>query len=135
MSWFDVFNLMSTYTHNRRFSLKNGGFVIHTFYITFLQSFDYVYTIVYMKSRITTFAKWGNSIGIRVPDIFIETMQVSPGDNAEVRYAHGVITIRPQKKKMTMQERLANIRPNNLNIDREWINMQPVGNEVWEYEQ
>jgi antitoxin MazE len=84
--------------------------------------------------KTTTFAKWGNSIGIRVPDIFIETMRVSAGDAARVSYVNGEIRISPQRKKLSMRERIANITPTNLNIDRAWLNSKPVGNEVWSYE-
>jgi antitoxin MazE len=82
-----------------------------------------------------TLSKWGNSLAIRIPDSFIEFMQTSSGDTVELAFSNGGFRVDPAPtKKMTMQERLASIRPDNLNIDREWLNAAPVGKEVWSYE-
>lgn len=45
------------------------------------------------KAKKTFFAKWGNSIAIRIPDAIVKEYNLKPGKKAELRNEKGMIKI------------------------------------------
>lgn len=65
-------------------------------------------------SMSTTVQKWGNSLGIRIPSQIAEKIAVSQGSEVDliVSHDHSLIVI-PKKKKPTLEELLAQCKPEN----------------------
>ena len=74
-------------------------------------------------------AKWGNSYAVRIPRAVLEKAQVKEGDELEIRVQAGAISITPAKKKITLEDLLAAITPENVHGELDWG--KPVGREVW----
>jgi antitoxin MazE len=78
-----------------------------------------------MTTRVAT---WGNSLAVRLPRAVADEADVKDGDAVEVTVEHGAIVVRPAKKRYTIEELVADIRPE----DRGEIDWRPpVGKEVW----
>ena len=98
-----------------------------------------VYTIVYMATIATTkAAKWGNSIGVRLPLRAAARAGITEGMELSVEATEKQVTLTPAKRKksaraprLSLDKLIANIRPENLNRDDEWLSMKPVGKEIW----
>jgi antitoxin MazE len=65
-------------------------------------------------SMSTTIQKWGNSLGIRIPSQIAERIAVGQGSEVELVVGddHTLIII-PKKKKPTLEELLAQCKPEN----------------------
>lgn len=78
----------------------------------------------------TTIQKWGNSQGIRLPKILLDTLQMRENDRLEIISDNEQIIIRksgPQHK--TFAERMAGYDGDYHFEECDWG--KPVGNEVW----
>lgn len=74
--------------------------------------------------------KWGNSIGIRIPSIFLKNLNLKTNDVIEINEEDGKIVISiPRKKKINLEERFKNYDGENLAKDFVWD--EPVGREIW----
>jgi antitoxin MazE len=80
----------------------------------------------------TTVQKWGNSLGIRVPKVVAEQVNLQLGSQIEFDTANGVLTVRPvrtrRRSKYKLSELLAGFKGpspyRHLDLDR------PVGKEI-----
>jgi len=85
----------------------------------------------------TTIVKWGNSQGIRLPKVLLESVNLTNNDIVDVTAENGNIIIKKPKKvrvRTPLVERLRdwNGKPYEFtDEDREWLDMKPVGEEVW----
>ena len=85
----------------------------------------------------TTIVKWGNSQGIRLPKMLLESVNLTDSDTVDVITENGNIIIRKSDKKrvrIPLSERLKGWdgQPYELtDEDREWLDMKPTGEEVW----
>lgn len=63
--------------------------------------------------RITKVTRWGNSLGVRIPQDAADQLQLTDGQAVKVKAKNGVITIRTAKtrKKWTEAELLKGITP------------------------
>ena len=79
------------------------------------------------------FLKWGNSLALRVPKAFAESIGASEGKQAEMTVRDGVLVIKVQKAKRrrryNLKELIDEITEQNRHSEIEWGS--PVGNEVW----
>ncbi len=76
--------------------------------------------------------KWGNSAGIRINKTLLGQINVSIGDAVDIDAVEGGILIKP-RKELTLEELLANSPDGSFAIlpeDKEWLDADPVGNEV-----
>ncbi|MBF0413303.1 MAG: AbrB/MazE/SpoVT family DNA-binding domain-containing protein [Desulfamplus sp.] len=74
--------------------------------------------------------KWGDSLALKIPEIFAVDAQIKNDSVVEVLFADGKITIKPiTPPKLTLDELLAGI--NNNNIHHETDTGISVGNEAW----
>jgi len=72
--------------------------------------------------------KWGNSLGIRIPNSIIKDLNLENGSSVEIIDEDGKILIFPQERK-SLKEKLAKITTENLH--QEIPNGNSVGNEEW----
>jgi antitoxin MazE len=72
--------------------------------------------------------KWGNSLGIRIPNLIIREFSLKDGSFIEIKDAGNEIIIKP-KKKNKLSEMLDAI--NEHNIHEEVETEGPVGKELW----
>ena len=74
--------------------------------------------------------KWGNSLGIRIPNSIIKTLNLKPNDLLEINQVEDKVVISISKNnKISLQERFNNYNGKNLAKDFEWDNTQ--GDEIW----
>ena len=74
-------------------------------------------------------AKWGNSLGIRIPKQIADDVQLTEGDEIEITAAGSQIVIKPLKPKYTLDWLLEGMSEENLHDEVDWG--KPVGKEKW----
>ena len=72
--------------------------------------------------------KWGNSLGIRIPNLIARKLTLKDGSYVDINDKGKVIIIKPVKKNK-LSEMLSNI--NEQNIHKEIETGGPVGKEIW----
>src|SRR5690625_947511 len=75
----------------------------------------------------TTAQKWGNSIGVRIPQKVAQKFDIVNGSKIEVFAGEDGIIIKPINKKPTLDELLSQITDNNRH---EFIDFGRKGNEL-----
>jgi len=75
-------------------------------------------------------AKWGNSLGVRIPSAIAKQIDLREGMQVEVSIVDGKLVIQPeQRKKYTLDELLEGMTAEHCHAEVEMG--APVGNEVW----
>ena len=77
----------------------------------------------------TQVGKWGNSLAVRIPGIYAKELHLEEGAELEVTRVDGGLLLRPRKHEYTLEELLAQIKPENLHGETDWGS--PVGGEAW----
>ena len=72
--------------------------------------------------------KWGNSLGIRIPNLIVREMSLKDGSFVDINDKGNEIVIKPIRKN-NLSEMLSLI--NEQNIHEEIESTGPVGNEIW----
>ena len=72
--------------------------------------------------------KWGNSLGIRIPNFFIQEFSLKNGSVVNINDNGNEIVIKPIKKSR-LSEMLDKISEQNLHQEIETTG--PVGKEIW----
>jgi antitoxin MazE len=80
------------------------------------------------KNMETIVRKWGNSLGIRIPNTIARELSLKDGSFVDIKDKGKEIIIRP-KSKDKLLEILNKI--NDRNIHGEIETNGPVGNEIW----
>ena len=80
-------------------------------------------------AAVTQLAKWGNSLGLRLPKAVALEAQVGEGDTVDVSVKDGVIVVRPNRPTYSLKQLVTRITPRNRHGESDWGT--PVGNEVW----
>ena len=86
------------------------------------------YTILGEKFMEAVVKKWGNSLGVRIPNFIVRELSLKDGTVVDINDKGKVIIIRPVHKKK-LSEILSNI--NEQNIHKEIETGDPVGKEIW----
>ncbi len=76
----------------------------------------------------TKIQKWGNSLGIRIPNVMIKELNLENDSEVEITEDSNKIIIRPVKKPL-LKDLLAEI--DETNIHDEIIMKSPFGKEIW----
>jgi antitoxin MazE len=76
----------------------------------------------------TVIKKWGNSLGIRIPNLIVREFSLKDGSFVEIKDMGNEIIIKP-KKKNKLLEMLEAI--NEQNIHKEVETNGPVGKEIY----
>lgn len=80
-----------------------------------------------MRAKI---AKWGNSLGLRIPRSLAESIRVSDGTTVELRLENGELVIRNvHEKKYTLDGLLEGVTESNLHGETDFGDA--VGREAW----
>ena len=83
-----------------------------------------------MAPATTQIAKWGNSLGLRLPKSVAREAEVGEGDTVDVSVQNGAIVIRPSPARSTPSiELVAKITPRNRHDESDWG--APAGYEAW----
>ena len=77
----------------------------------------------------TQIARWGNSLGLRLPKAVALEAHVEEGDTVEVSVKGGAIVIRAARPTYALDELVAKITPRNRHRESDWGG--PVGHEPW----
>lgn len=77
----------------------------------------------------TQVAKWGNSLGLRLPKSVAVEAQIGEGDTVDVVVEQGAIVIRPARMRYSLEELVAGITRANRHDEPDWG--APVGRESW----
>ena len=77
----------------------------------------------------TQIAKWGNSLGLRLPRSVALEAQVDEGDKVELSVKNGAIVIRPSRRTYSLRALVARVTPKNRHAEADWAG--PAGREAW----
>ena len=95
-----------------------------------------VYTIVYMvykEKETTKAARWGNSLGVRLPARSAARAGISDDTILSVESSEDVVIlrkVRERKRPRTLKELLKRVRPARDKEATEWLRVEPVGKEI-----
>ncbi len=94
--------------------------------------------ILDMKSKVS---KWGNSLGLRIPQALAELMGIDSGDQVKIEYKKGSLVISPIEeeeeifkqareliKDVDLEEMASRVTPENMPDIQDDA---PVGKEIW----
>ncbi len=77
----------------------------------------------------TQIARWGNSLGLRIPKAIAREANVDEGDTVDVSVKHGVIVIRASRPTHSLDQLVARITSRNRHGETGWG--PAVGDELW----
>ncbi|MGJ9458464.1 AbrB/MazE/SpoVT family DNA-binding domain-containing protein [Oceanobacillus sp. CF4.6] len=78
---------------------------------------------------LTTAQKWGNSIGVRIPQKIAKKYNIVNGTELEISEDNKCIILKPISKKPTLKELMAGITKENQHEEIDWGRSE--GNEIW----
>lgn len=74
--------------------------------------------------------KWGNSDGVRIPSHILKTLNMKTNDLIEiVQEEDKIIISKPKNKRISLAEKFALYKGENLANEFEWD--EPQGKEIW----
>ena len=77
----------------------------------------------------STVAKWGNSLAIRIPKNIADKINLKEGSSIAIDVNDNNIVITPKKPKYTLEELLADTSSEDFDGEYDWG--EPVGEEIW----
>lgn len=77
----------------------------------------------------TQVARWGNSLGLRLPKAVTQEAGIQDGDAVDVSVQDGAIVIRPAKPKYALDDLVSRITSKNRHGETAWG--KPAGREPW----
>lgn len=80
---------------------------------------------------VTKVRKSGGSLIITIPQAYTEQNQIEAGVELSVEIIGETLTIKPTRKKKYSLDQLIAETPEGLHRVKGWLEMKPVGNEVW----
>jgi antitoxin MazE len=78
----------------------------------------------------TQIAKWGNSLGLRLPKSVALEARLDEGDTVSVSVKDGAIVVRPTGPIYSIDALVAKITKRNRHEETDW-GTSPVGHELW----
>jgi antitoxin MazE len=78
---------------------------------------------------VTQIARWGNSLGLRLPKALAVEARIGDGDTVDVSLQDGAIVIRRAKPRYALEELVARITRKNRHDETDWG--APAGRESW----
>ncbi len=78
----------------------------------------------------TQIAKWGNSLGLRLPRSVALEAQLDEGDTVSVSVKDGAIVVRSARPTYSIDALVAGITKRNRHEETDW-GTTPVGHELW----
>ncbi len=77
----------------------------------------------------STVAKWGNSLAIRIPKNIADKINLKEGTAISIDVSDNNIIIAPKKPTYTLEELLAGAKSEDFDGEYDWG--EPVGGEIW----
>lgn len=77
----------------------------------------------------TQIARWGNSLGLRLPKSVAAEARIGEGDTVEVSVKDGAIVVRPAQATFSLHELVSKITQRNRHGETDWG--KPKGREQW----
>lgn len=77
----------------------------------------------------TQVAKWGNSLGLRLPKAVAVEARITDGDMVDVVFEDGAIVIRLARPRYSLDELVGGITKANRHDETDWG--APTGRETW----
>ncbi len=78
----------------------------------------------------TNIQKWGNSQGLRIPKILLDSLKWKEGEQLEMILGEGEIILRPAKaRRKSIQELFADYQEDYQLSEVDWG--EPEGKEIW----
>lgn len=77
----------------------------------------------------STIAKWGNSLAIRIPKNIVEQTELKEGTAISIDVTDNSIVITPKKTEYTLDDLLAGASKEDFEGEYDWG--EPVGEEIW----
>jgi antitoxin MazE len=84
---------------------------------------------IYMATS-TQIAKWGNSLGLRLPKSVAREAQLDEGDTVDLSVKDGAIVVRPARPTYSIETLVSKMTPRNRHKETDW-GTPPVGRELW----
>ena len=79
---------------------------------------------------VSTVAKWGNSLAVRIPQNVAKELDLAEGIEIQISAIEGTVVIKPKhRKRYSLDELVQGITPEN--IHGEIDSGIAVGNEIW----
>ncbi|MBV9389761.1 MAG: AbrB/MazE/SpoVT family DNA-binding domain-containing protein [Chroococcidiopsidaceae cyanobacterium CP_BM_ER_R8_30] len=79
---------------------------------------------------VTTVAKWGNSLAVRIPQNLAKELHLAEGAEIALRVVDGALVMKPRsRKRYSLDELIKGITPENIHAEID--SGIAVGNEVW----
>ena len=79
---------------------------------------------------VTTIAKWGNSLAIRIPQNLAKEINLAEGSEVKLVLIDGKLTIEPiTRRRYSLEELIEAMTPENVHTEID--TGVAVGNEVW----
>jgi antitoxin MazE len=80
------------------------------------------------------FAKWGNSLAVRIPAALAQEVGAREGKPAEITVENGALVLKPiarqkKRRRYTLEALLKGMTKENLHPETDWG--PPRGKEVW----
>ena len=75
-----------------------------------------------------TIVKWGNSLGLRIPQSIAEQIKLSEGSQVVLEVVDGNLVIKPKRTKYSLDALLEDITQENLHEETD--TGRSVGNEI-----
>jgi len=72
--------------------------------------------------------KWGNSVGVRIPSIILNELQLQAESLIDIRVENGKIIIEPVRAEYDLSKMISEITPENLH--QEVSTGSPIGKEL-----
>lgn len=91
-----------------------------------------VYTMYIRKEchdMTTNIQKWGNSQGIRIPKVLLDTVKWSENEQIVITADNGKLIIEKAENRKNIKELFADYKGEYEQVDIDWGN--PVGDEIW----
>lgn len=79
-----------------------------------------------MKTKVS---RWGNSLGVRIPQALAESIGLAPDTTVEISAIDQSIVIKPISTKPTLRDLVKQISADNIHTETDWG--KPSGREVW----
>jgi antitoxin MazE len=79
-----------------------------------------------MRTRV---AKWGNSLGVRIPKAYAEEVGLVEGATVEVKRSGRKLVLTPTQPEYELSELVSGITPKNRHEEANWGT--PLGKEIW----
>lgn len=77
----------------------------------------------------TQIARWGNSLGLRLPKAFASEARIGEGDTVEVSVEDGAIIVRLAQATYSLRDLVSKITPRNRHGETDWG--RPEEHEQW----